>query len=87
MSVSLTPINDPEAEHFVVNVSNSTWTELCIAAAPVVAPWNGNHDPLTYTPAELRAIAEAIPAQYAQYAPAWKGALLSLAAAGGAELS
>lgn len=81
MSVSLTPINDLEGDS-LMDCGNVTWSVLTEAAG---IPWNGTHDPQTYTPEQLRAIAKAIPATLAKYN--WHEPLEALAQAGGAELS
>lgn len=81
MSVSLTPINDPEGES-LVDCSNASWEQLTRAAE---IPWNGLHDPQTYTPEQLRTIAKEIPREWACYK--WADGLEALAQAGGAELS
>ncbi len=83
MSVSLTPLNDPEGDSFV-DMDNHSWHRLTRAAAGVT-PWNDLHDPLVYTPEELRAIAAVIPAEWASFG--WAKGLEDLAAAGGATLS
>lgn len=83
MSVSLTPINDPEGES--VDMSNGTWHELTRLAAPAVKRWNDLHDPIVYTPEELRAIAAVVPKEWSGFG--WTEALEYLAQAGGAELS
>jgi len=83
MSVSLTPINNPDGSS-VVDVSNGTWRDLTKAAAPHVAVWNGLHDPQTYTPDELRAIAKTVPVEWASLRIA--EGLEQLAHAGGAIL-
>lgn len=78
MSVTLTPINEVDAEDSEgLNISNGTWAELT-ADVPTVKPWNGQHDPIRYTPEELRSIA-------AKH-PKWAKQLEWLAAEGGAEL-
>lgn len=78
MSVTLTPINQVDDEDSEgLNISNGTWAELT-ASVPSVKPWNGHHDPIRYTPEELRAIAAKN--------PEWERPLSWLAAQGGAEL-
>ena len=78
MSVTLTPINEVDSEDSEgLNISNGTWAELT-ADVPGVEPWNGHHDPIRYTPDQLRAIA----AKHKQ----WGEQLHWLAAEGGAEL-
>jgi hypothetical protein len=83
MSVSLTPINDPDGES--LNVSNVTWDKLCLLAAPAVKPWNGYNDLSIYTPEELRAIAAVVPDDWKEFKFAER--LEALAQAGGDELS
>ncbi len=78
MRVMLTPINKVEAEDAEgLHLSNGTWAKLT-ADVPSVKPWNGNHDPIRYTPEELRAIGAKN--------PEWAKHLEWLAAEGGAEL-
>ena len=78
MSVMLIPINQVEAEDASgLNLSNHTWAKLT-ADVPNVKPWNGTHDPIRYTPDELRAIGAKN--------PDWAEHLERLAAEGGAEL-
>lgn len=60
MSVDLSPIS-PGGE--VVGISNGAWialTRFAHAFGENVKPWNGCHDPQTYTPDELRAIAKRV---------------------------
>ena len=92
MSVSLTPINflKPESDDDVeipdhVNISNGTWKAITAAAAAYgedVSVWNGCHDPVRYTPDQLRAIAARI--DQLSNAGEW---LRWLADNGGAQLS
>ena len=80
MSVSLTPINDPEGES--VDFSNEAWLKLTRAAS---VPWDGTNDPQTYTPEQLRALAFNVPAELTCFT--WEVELIYLAQAGGATLS
>lgn len=84
MSVSLTPINDPDSDS-LMDVSNGTWDHLTKLASPPVIRWNQLHDTRLYSPEELRAIAKVIPAEWASYG--WAESLEELAKAGGAILS
>ncbi len=88
MSISLTPINDPEGESWL-DMSNGTWETLTALAAPVVPAWTGLHDPITYTSEQLRAVAAVVPAagEWRPFHDTLKNGLLRLADAGGAELS
>jgi hypothetical protein len=86
MSVSLTPVNNIEGES-LFDVSNGTWLRLTIAAQPFVEQWNQRHDPLAYSPKELRTIAMTIPVEFGDYAEGWQKALSELADSGGAILS
>jgi hypothetical protein len=54
MGVILTSISDTKNR---MHVSNSTWESLT-QGVPGVAPWNRSPETITYTPSELRAIAE-----------------------------
>jgi hypothetical protein len=84
MSVSLTPINDPDGDSFL-DCTNDAWEKM-VKAAKDVAPWDGIHFPgRTFTPEELRSIAANIPEEYKVYG--WEGVLEELAQAGGAILS
>ncbi len=78
MSVMLTPVNQVDLEDSDgLHISNGTWEKLT-ANVPGVTPWMGTHDPIRYTPEELRAIAAAH--------PEWASILEWLANEGGAEL-
>jgi len=84
MSVSLTPINNPDGES-LVDMSNGTFAQIAEAAG---VPWNGCHDPVTYTPEQLRALAKAIPQDWDSfYRERWSAGLEELAELGGATLS
>jgi hypothetical protein len=75
----LTPVAQIDVEDAEgLNISNGTWAELT-SDIPGVKSWNGHHDPIRYTPEELRAIA-------AKH-PDWTAQLEWLASEGGAELS
>lgn len=81
MSVSLTPIKGGDE----VSISNGEWlalTRFAHAFGESVKPWDGTHDEKTYSPEELRAIAERV-AQIKDAAD-W---LNELADNGGAKLS
>ena len=78
MSVLLTPINKVEDEDAEgLHLSNGTWAKLT-SNVPGVNPWDGTHDTIRYSPAELHDIAAAN--------PEWAQHLNWLAAEGGAEL-
>ncbi|MDD2765781.1 MAG: hypothetical protein PHE83_17600 [Opitutaceae bacterium] len=79
MSVILKPIKEVDPEDAEgLHITNDAWRELT-ADVPGVTPWNGLHDPIRYTPDELRAIAVRH--------PQWARQLEWLATEGGAELN
>lgn len=80
MSVSLTPINDPEGES--VDFSNDMWAKMVRAAS---VPWDGTNDPQTYTPDQLRALAKTLPVKW--WGLGLEAGLIYLAQVGGARLS
>lgn len=60
MSVTLTSLNDSSLDW---NISNGTWMAMTKAASAMgreIHPWNGTHDPQTYTAEQLREIAGVI---------------------------
>lgn len=67
-------------EEFEINVVNSTWehlTKFC-ATYGIKVGWDGTHDPKTYTPEQLNAMAECM--------ESFTAALRDLAKEGGATL-
>ncbi len=90
MSVRLTPINSPteeEREEHTTTISNGEWlalTAFANAFGEEVPKWNACHDPVRYTPEQLRAIATRLQQVLESNTIPW---LLDLADQGGAELS
>lgn len=91
MSVTLNSIDlDENGESLAsLNISNGTWADMVTLGEEhgvEGSEWDGHHDPVTYSPETLRGIAEAVLGGPEKVA-CFYADLISLAAAGGAELS
>ena len=82
MSVCLTLGTDDESMD--VNMANATWHHVLSFTSGRVT-WNGYHGDTSYTPEQLRVVAESIPVDWKEI-PDLKSNLLKLADAGGCEL-